>query len=98
MSIVTKLHAARGSLRAACMTGPGLLLALLAPKCPLCAAAWLSALGLGAQLAPWLRPMMLTAAGLVITAALLRAARSSKRPRPGLPRPCCRVPHRDGLV
>ncbi len=47
---------------------------VLAPKCPLCVAAWLSALGIGAAgaglLAPWVRPVgfAVAAAGVVALA------------------------------
>lgn len=51
--------------------GPGVLLAL-APKCPLCVAAYLTASGLGAGAAagaaPWLRP---AAVGLLVLLAVV---------------------------
>ena len=60
-------------------------LAVLAPKCPACVAAWLTALGLGAgfaaDFAPWLRPAAwsIVAAGAVATAALLYRRRRRAR-------------------
>jgi hypothetical protein len=51
--------------RAVCSAGPGLILTLLLPKCPLCVAALLGSLGLGsalaAELAPHLRYLALLA-------------------------------------
>jgi hypothetical protein len=48
----------------------GLLLAILVPKCPLCLAAYLSSLGLGAELAqqsaPWLRTLGIALAGAAL--------------------------------
>ena len=52
-------------------TTAGALLWILAPKCPLCIAAWLAGAGIGAEyaaaLAPLLRP---TGTVLLVTAAL----------------------------
>jgi|SRR6185312_16239925 len=51
-------HHARIPHRALLGAGPGIVLTLLVPKCPLCVAALLTSLGLGSalasQLAPWL--------------------------------------------
>ena len=62
---------------------PGLLLAL-APKCPLCLAAYLSVLGVGAgaaqAIAPWIRPV--AASLLVLALGLTVAAWISYRRRP----------------
>ncbi len=68
------------------------LLLVLAPKCPLCLAAYLSVLGVGAgmaaALAPWLRPaaavLLVLALGLTVAAWISqrRAARAgSDAPR-----------------
>jgi hypothetical protein len=69
--------------RSACLSSPGLLLTLIAPKCPLCAAAWLSSLGAGsalaAQLAPWLRPAALLGAALALLLLTAALARGRKR-------------------
>jgi hypothetical protein len=62
----------------ACAAGPGLVLAVLAPKCPLCVAAWLAALGLGTTLAPWLKPLLLACA-LGLLAASLAVTRKRRR-------------------
>jgi hypothetical protein len=58
----------------------------LAPKCPLCVAAWLSALGLGATgagvVAPLLRPIALClaiGAALVVAFTEIRAFRDRRR-------------------
>ncbi len=52
------------------------------PKCPLCAAAWLAALGIGARyaaaVAPLLRPIALV---LIMTAALLTVIGAVRRSR-----------------
>lgn len=42
--------------RTVCAVGPGLVLTVLVPKCPLCVAALLSSLGLGSLLAARLAP------------------------------------------
>ncbi|HEY1954549.1 MAG TPA: hypothetical protein VGH28_03040 [Polyangiaceae bacterium] len=62
---------------------PGLVLAL-APKCPMCVAAWLSVFGVSAGvavgIAPWLRPLAFALLGVtaVLTMrAWLRARRRS---------------------
>lgn len=47
---------------AVCAVGPGLLLTLLMPKCPLCVAAVLSSLGIGGALASKLAPYLHSAA------------------------------------
>jgi len=93
-------RAVRQVLRAMPLSGTSMLAAVLTPKCPLCAAAWLSTLGLGGslagQLAPWMRPLLLAAAGLAFSLAVgpwvwlrFRAQR-----RLG----CCRQPTPDQLA
>lgn len=58
---------------------PGLLL-MLAPKCPLCIAAYLSFLGVGATLiAPWLRPFAFVWMGFLLAVVILRFARARAR-------------------
>lgn len=85
----SKLQAVRHAWRTACMSGPGLLLGILAPKCPLCAAVWLSSLGVGgtlaAQLAPWMKPVALLMAAGGLLLLLAAAARVMMKPK----RKCC---------
>ena len=81
---------ARPARTARWMLGPGLVLAL-APKCPLCLAAYLSAAGVSAgaaaAVAPWLRPVAI-ALLVVLTIAtavawrqrISTSARSSTHP------------------
>lgn len=65
------------------------LLAVLVPKCPVCVAAWLMALGLGAGVshgaAPFVRPAAFTLAGLGGLALALAVWRRRSRRAP-----CCR--------
>jgi hypothetical protein len=80
--------------RAAASLG-SLVLAVLLPKCPVCVAAWLSALGvgasLGATLAPVLRPLGFTLAALALAVFLAgewrrrRARRIARRATAGSP-------------
>jgi len=75
------------------------LLGLLAPKCPLCAAAWLSALGVGGTvsgaLAAWLRPLLLGTAACALALSLLLALRWARARRQDARAGCaaCRAPH-----
>ena len=59
------------------------LLALLVPKCPLCIAAYLAALGLGATAAHsaalFVRPVVFTLAGVALLALVLGVWRSRHR-------------------
>jgi hypothetical protein len=77
----------RERVRRALASASALLLAALIPKCPLCLAAALSTLGLGATvgstLAPWLRPVAL---GLSVL-AVLGVARAEWRRRRDTVRP-----------
>lgn len=50
---------------------PTLVVALL-PKCPLCVAAYLTAVGLSAELAPAVRPVAYTLLGIAVAVALAR--------------------------
>jgi hypothetical protein len=63
--------------------GPGLLLTVLAPKCPLCVAAYLAWLGLGTSVAqfavPLMRPVGLTLLAIAVAFQLF----SRRAPR------CC---------
>ncbi|MEJ7599152.1 MAG: hypothetical protein WKG01_14685 [Kofleriaceae bacterium] len=61
------------------MLGPGLVLAV-APKCPLCVAAYLSLFGAGAAaaIAPWVRPGAL---GLIVVLAIASVASAVYRRR-----------------
>ncbi len=63
---------------------PGLLLAL-APKCPLCLAAYLSVLGVGAGAAtlisPWLRPVAIALLLAIGMATILAWYRNGRRDR-----------------
>jgi hypothetical protein len=67
------------------LAGPGVVLAVLLPKCPLCVAALLSWLGFGAAfasaLAPWLHHVLLAVAVCAIASgvasAIVRLRRST---------------------
>jgi hypothetical protein len=64
----------------------GVLGFLLLPKCPLCVAAWLGALGVGAGAASVLAPLLRPAALLLAAALLLRvlwSVRCAHRARAG---------------
>jgi hypothetical protein len=73
----------RGGWRAASAAGSGLLLAAVLPKCPLCAAVLLSALGLGGVLpvwfAPWLRVGLALATSLIVLTLWAAATRGQRR-------------------
>lgn len=84
---IHSIHAAPELLRRAAGSLVAGLLALLVPKCPLCVAAYLAGLGLGAaasrDAAPFVRPVAYTIAGLAALAlvlALLRRRRGCCRP------------------
>lgn len=61
-----------------------LLGAALVPKCPLCVAAWLGALGLGsamsAEVAPLVRPAVFVLAALTVLVAAATLLRHRRRP------------------
>ena len=61
----------RASARRAATSLGGLIALALLPKCPLCAAAYLTALGLSASIAAVLAPFLRLAAMLLVVAALL---------------------------
>jgi hypothetical protein len=71
------------------------LLAVLIPKCPLCVAAWLTALGVGATgaglVAPLVRPvalaLILVATVLAIVWSVQYEQRTARVPRTGVERP-----------
>lgn len=71
--------------RAVCAVGPGLLLTLLMPKCPLCVAVLLSSVGLGGalatKLAPSLQLLPLAALALPLAIYAYTFIRARKRPQ-----------------
>ncbi len=73
----------RGGAARALASFTSLLAAALVPKCPLCVAALLSALGLGAGsaslLAPWLRPFVLGTGGVAILSLVWSERRRLRR-------------------
>ena len=67
------------------LAAPGVVLAVLLPKCPLCVAAFLMWFGFGAalasQLAPWLHYLMLAVAACAITLGVASAILRRRRAR-----------------
>lgn len=57
--------------------------AVLVPKCPVCVAAWLAGLGLGAGVsrgaAPFVRPLAFAVAGVAVMALMLGLRRRTRR-------------------
>ncbi len=85
-----RARAPRGLIRGVTPSVGGVLGFLLLPKCPLCVAAWLGAVGVGAGAASVVAPLLRPAALLLAAALLLRllwsSVRRARRARTGVAR------------
>jgi hypothetical protein len=93
MRIDSPAQRKRRTWRSAIIAAPAWLIALVLPKCPLCFAALLTSLGVGATLsnglAHWLQPFVLAWAGLGLV-LLVAAALAAIAQRKHAARNCCK--------